>query len=465
MTTALEYAKDNAETFESQLIDLLKIPSVSTDAAFADDIKRAADWLVTHFESIGLTTELIQPESGHPMVYAEWMGAGEDAKTVLFYGHYDVQPAVMEDGWDTDPFEPTVKDGSLYARGATDDKGQFFTHVKAVEAALKSDTGLPVNVKFIIEGEEESGSRFISEYVQEGGEKLAADVCVISDTSMQTIENPVIINGLRGGVVFEVTVIGPKQDLHSGMFGGTVHNPAQALAEIITQLHNDDGSVAVSGFYDDVLELKEEEREEIDSLKWDNVDWSEATGAPVPWGEEDYTLLERIGARPTLEITGMASGYFGEGSKSIVPHKAWAKISCRLVANQKPDDIRQKVVKYIEKLAPPTVQVQVEAGRLGAKPVLVKTDVPEMQAAINAYEKGWGATPVFKREGGSLPIVAGFQSLLNMPVILMGFGLNSDNLHGPNEHFSLEMFHKGIATSIYFMREMANLPTTESGND
>ncbi|MEL6306919.1 MAG: dipeptidase [Chloroflexota bacterium] len=460
MTTALEYAKDKASTFEDELIDLLKIPSVSTDPTFKDEVKKAAEWLVAHFEHMGLTAELLEPKSGHPMVYAEWMGAGEDAKTVLFYGHYDVQPAVMEDGWDTDPFTPTNKEGVLYARGSTDDKGQFFAHMKAVEAALKSDDDLPVNVKFIIEGEEESGSSYISQYVQDGGEKLAADVCVISDTSMQTIDEPVIINGLRGGVGFEVTVVGPKQDLHSGMFGGTVHNPAQALAEIITQLHKDDGSVAVAGFYDDVRELSEEERTEIDSVKWDNVDWSEATGAQVPWGEEDYTLLERIGARPTLEITGMAGGYFGEGSKSIVPHKAWAKISCRLVPDQDPNDIKEKVVKHIKKLTPPTVTVEVTAGMRGATPVLVKTDVPAMQAAINAYEKGWGAKPVFKREGGSIPIVAGFQSVLNMPVILMGFGLNSDNLHGPNEHFALDMFHKGIATSIHFMREMANLPNT-----
>ena len=354
-------------------------------------------------------------------------------------------------------FEPVEKDGKLYARGATDDKGQFFAHVKAVEALLQSEDTLPVNVKFIIEGEEEFGGEAISRYVKENGGKLTADVCVISDSSMQSIDQPVIINALRGGIVLEMTVIGPKQDLHSGMFGGTVHNPAQALAEIITQLHKDDGSVAVSGFYDDVVELTEAEREEIAQVNWDNVDWGEATGAPVPWGEEDYTLLERIGARPTLEITGMASGYYGEGSKSIVPHKAVAKISCRLVANQNPGDIQNKVIKFIEKLAPPTVQVEVKPLRIGAYPALIKTDTPAIQVAISAYEKGWGTTPIFKREGGSIPIVSDFQNSLGLPVVMMGFGLNSDNLHGPNEHFSLEMFHKGINTSIYFLRGIGNV--------
>ena len=461
MTKALDYAQENASKFQQELVDLLKIPSISTDPAFSAQVREAADWLIDDFKRVGLDTELIEIEGHYPLVYAEWMGAGENAKTVLIYGHYDVQPAVIEDGWDTDPFEPTEKDGFLYARGATDDKGQFYTHVKAVEAYLKGAGSLPVNVKFIIEGEEESGGEAISQYVKESGEKLSADVCVISDTSMQTIDAPVVINALRGGISLELTVIGPKQDLHSGMFGGTVHNPAQALAEIITALHKDDGSVAVSGFYDDVQDLTDEEREEIAQVTWDNVDWGEATGATVPWGEEEYTLLERIGARPTLEITGMASGYFGNGSKSIVPHKAIAKISCRLVANQNPEDIGKKVIKFIEKITPPTVQVEVKSLRAGAFPALIKTDTPAMQSAIKAYEKGWGAVPIFKREGGSIPIVSDFQNELGLPVVMMGFGLNSDNLHGPNEHFSLEMFHKGIATSIHFLQEIADMPSSD----
>lgn len=459
MTTALEYAKENAERFRQELFELLKIPSVSTDSNFAPEVRRAANWLVEHFRELGLDVELIEYEGLHPIVYAEWMGAGDDAKTVLIYGHYDVQPAEKEDGWDTEPFEPVEKDGKIYARGTSDDKGQTFIHIKAVESLLKTDDKLPVNVKFIIEGEEESGGKAIEQYVEEHGERLGADACVISDTSMSNIQQPIIINALRGSVGLELTVIGPSQDLHSGRYGGTVHNPLQALAEIIAQLHKDDGSVAVSGFYDNVRALSAAEREEMAALAWDNVDWSEETGAAVPWGEQDYTLRERAGARPTLEITGMAGGYFGKGRKNIVPHKAWAKISCRLVPEQDPQAILQKVTKHIEKIAPPTVQVEI-TGFAGSRAILVNTDTPAMQAGFRAYEKGWGTAPVFKREGGSIPIVDKFQNSLHLPVVLMGFGLDTDGLHGPNEHFSIEMFHKGIDTAIYFLREMA-----ETGNE
>lgn len=461
MTTALEYAKENAERFRQELFELLKIPSVSTDSAFDHDVRRAANWLVDHFRELGLEVELIEHDGQHPIIYAEWMGAGEDAKTVLIYGHYDVQPAVKEDGWDTEPFEPIEIDGKIYARGASDDKGQTFIHIKAIEALLKAEGTLPVNVKFIIEGEEESGGKAIKQYVEEHGERLAADACVISDTLMPDINQPIIINSLRGGIGFELTVTGPSQDLHSGMYGGTVHNPLQALAEIIAQLHKDDGSVAVPSFYDNVRHLSDAEREEIAVVPWDNVDWSEETGAAVPWGEEDFTLRERVGARPTLEITGMAGGYFGHGRKNIVPSKAWAKISCRLVPDQDPEAILQKVTKFIEKITPPTVQVEITPFVGGSAGILVNTDTPAIQAAIRAYEKGWGATPVFKREGGGIPIVAKFQNELNLPVVLMGFGLSTDGLHGPNEHFSIEMFHKGIDTAIYFLREMAEADSNE----
>ncbi len=456
MTTAFSYAKENAERFRQELYDLLRIPSVSTDPAYAEDVRRAANWLVEHLREIGLETELIETENQHPMVYAEWMGAGADAKTVLIYGHYDVQPAEKSDGWDTDPFEPVEKDGVIYARGSTDDKGQMFAQVKAVESLLKSDDDVPVNIKLILEGEEEHGSHAINAYINAGGEKLKADVCVISDSSMIDPQQPIIINALRGMVALEVTVNGPKQDLHSGMFGGTIHNPVQALAEIIAQLHKPDGSVAVPGFYEHVRELSEEDRETIAQLTWDNIDWSEATGASVPWGEDGYSLRERVGARPTLEINGMGGGYFGDGFKAIVPAKAVAKISCRLVADQKPDDIAEKVKKFIAKITPPTVQIAVRyAG--GASAALIDTEVPAMKAAIRAYEAGWGAKPLFKREGGSIPVVASFQNQLDMPVVMMGFGLDSDNLHGPNEHFSVEMFQKGIDTAIFFLREMAQL--------
>ena len=457
MTTPLKYAESHKEQFRQELRDLLRIPSISTDKAFAGKVREAANWLIDHFNQLGLKTELIEYEGLHPIVYAEWIGAGANARTVLIYGHYDVQPAVVADGWNSEPFQPTEKDGYIYARGATDDKGQTFAHIKAVESLLKTTGSLPVNVKFIIEGEEESGGFAINRFVAESGAQLKADVCIVSDTSMDSIEQPVIINALRGGVGFQLTVIGPKQDLHSGMYGGTVHNPAQALAELITKLYNDDGSVAIPGFYDDVRELTQPERAQIAASEWNTADWTEATGAPKTWGESAFSLRERVGARPTLEITGMASGYFGEGAKSIIPHKAWAKISCRLVADQKPDDIAAKFREFIEQIAPPTVQVDLQFTR-GSKAVLLDTTTPVMQAAIAAYQGGWGAAPIFRREGGSIPIVGAFQNDIGIPVILMGFGLDSDNLHGPNERFSIAMFHKGIATSIVFLQEMAKLP-------
>jgi len=456
MTTAFSYAKDNAERFREELYDLLRIPSVSTDPAYADEVRRAANWLKDHLQNIGLEAELIETDNQHPMVYAEWLGAGEEAKTVLVYGHYDVQPADKQDGWDTEPFEPVEKDGVIYGRGTTDDKGQMFAQIKAVESLLKSDDEMPVNIKMILEGEEEFGSKAILGFIQAGGEKLKADACVISDSSMIDPEQPIIINSLRGMAMFDVVVNGPKQDLHSGMFGGTIHNPVQALAEIIAQLHNADGSVAVTGFYDNVRELTDEQREEINQLPWDNIDWSEDTGATVPWGEEGYTLRERVGARPTLEINGFGGGYFGDGFKAIVPAKAVAKISCRLVADQDPEIISDKVKKYIAKITPPSVEVQVHYIH-GALPAQVNVDTPAMKAAIRAYDAGWGAQPLFKREGGSIPVVAALQNKLEMPVVMMGFGLDSDNLHGPNEHFSVEMFHKGIETAIFFLREMDQL--------
>lgn len=455
MATPHEYAAEHASDFEQQLFDWLKIPSVSTDMAFADDVLKAAEWLKADFERIGLTTE-IMPTDRHPMVYAEWMGAGDDAPTVLVYGHYDVQPAVKEDGWDTDPFEPTVKDGKVYARGATDDKGQTFTHVKAVESLLATVGALPVNVKFIIEGEEESGSRGIAQLVMSKPDKLKADVCVISDTGMYDINQPMIVYGLRGGAALEVTVRGPKNDLHSGMYGGAVHNPAQALAEILAQLHDKTGRITVPGFYDDVKPLTPQERDASAAIPWSEEKWREETGAPKPWGEPDYTPLERMSARPTLEITGMASGYFGSGMKSIVPEKAWAKILCRLVPDQDPEKIAQAITDYIETLTPDTVQVEVQSMR-GTPAVIVSLDNPMMQAAVSAYSKGWGAEPIFRREGGSIPIVSGFQNVLGMPVILLGFGLNTDNLHAPNEHFTLSMFHKGVQTVIHFLYEVAKV--------
>ncbi|MBZ0292816.1 MAG: dipeptidase [Anaerolineae bacterium] len=455
MTTVFDYTQEQAERFRQELHELLRIPSVSTDPDYAPEVRRAADWLAAHMRNIGLDAEVIATE-GHPLVYAEWLNAGEDVPTVLVYGHYDVQPAQKEDGWDSEPFEPVEHDGQIWARGATDDKGQFFTHVKAVEALLKTEGKLPVNVKFLIEGEEESGGAAVSAFVKSHPEKLTADACVISDGGMSRDDQPIITSSVRGISQMELRVSGPKQDIHSGMYGGTVHNPLLALAQIIAQLHNPDGSIAVPGFYDDMLPLSEYERVEIAKNPMTEAEWRAETGAPQPWGEPDYSLQERIGARPTLEITGMAGGYYQAGYKTIVPQNAYAKIICRLVANQQPHDIYEKIRDYVGQITPPTVKSEVidAAGALAAQ---MDITGPAMQAAVRAYEKGWGYTPIFQREGGTLPIVADLQSTLNMPVVLMGFGLNSDNLHGPNEHYRIDLFHRGIDTAINFLRECTTL--------
>lgn len=455
MTTAKEYANEQLERFLEELQAYLRLPGISTDAAYADDVRATAQWLVDHLESIGCTARQIEVHDQYPLVYAEWLHAGEGAATVLFYGHYDVQPAEDTQNWTSPPFEPERRDGKLYARGATDDKGQHFTHLKAVESLLASDETLPVNVKFIIEGNEESGSRGILQYVQQQGEMLQADVCVVSDTSMSKKEEPIIVNSLRGVVAFEVVVSGPAQDLHSGMYGGTVHNPVQALAEIIAKLHNPDGSVAVPGFYDDVRDLLSHEREQINRDIWDNVSWAEETGALVPWGEENFSLRERVGVRPTLEVNGMAGGYDGTGTKAIIPATARAKISCRLVADQNPDDIVDKVHKYLKKITPPTVSTQIVPLSVRSPAVLIETQIDAMQAAIRAYEVGWGHTPIFRREGGSIPVVGNIQHNLNIPVLLMGFGMSTDNLHAPNEHFHIDNFQRGIHTIIEFLNIFA----------
>lgn len=459
MQKALDYAQAHAAQFQHELNDLIRIPSVSTDPAYRAEVRKAADWLIDHLKALGLETELIEKEGRHPLVFAQWLGAGEGAKTVLVYGHYDVQPAQKSDGWDTDPFEPVEKEGVLYARGSTDDKGQMFAHIKAVESLLRTEGKLPVNIKILLEGEEESGGEHIEEYVPAHQDKFRADVCVISDSSMTEPGQPIILNGLRGNTVFEVILQGPKQDLHSGAYGGTVQNPIHALVELLGTLHDSEGRITVPGFYDDVRVLSPKEREEIAATEISEDEWRDSTGASVPFGEPGYTLSERIGARPTLEITGIAGGYYERGFKNIVPQKAWAKISIRLVADQDPATIQKLVIDHLKAHAP--VGVSVEIGipnnRAGAPAVLVNTDNPAMQAAVRAYAKGWGAAPVFRREGGSIPIVTIFQNVLKMPVILMGFGLNSDGLHGPNEHFDLSLFHRGIRTTIHFLHEVADM--------
>lgn len=453
--TPHDYARAHAERFRQQLIDLLCIPSISTLPAHAADVQRAAEWLVEDMRRIGLSAGITQQPGFLPLVYAEWLGAGADAPTVLVYCHYDVQPAEISDGWDTDPFDPIEHDGKIYARGAVDSKAHVIAQLKAIESLLAAGQ-CPVNIKVLFEGEEESGSEHIFDFVARHKDRLQADVCVVSDGSMPGIHQPALVYGLRGIITMELRVTGPARDLHSGHYGGNVHNPIQALAEIIARLHNSNGGVSVPGFYDDVLPITAAERAALgESLPWTEREWHEVTGAPRPWGEAQYTLLERSGARPTLEINGIAGGFYGTGFKTVLPASATAKISCRLVPNQQPQRIYQQVRDYITRITPPTVRAELTALELGAPGVLLDRDTPAMRAAVSAYEKGWGARPIFTREGGSVPVVAAFQEHLGMPIMLMPFGYKGCGAHGPNEHMYIEMFHKGIDTAIHFYQTLS----------
>ncbi len=453
---ARTYAREHGEQFVNELLEMLRIPSLSGDPAHKGDIQRMAEWLAAHMRALGLDKIAVMPTAGHPVVYGEWMGAGADKPTVLVYGHYDVVPAALEDGWNTPPFEPTVRDGNIYARGATDDKGQLFIHVKALEAYLKTSGAAPVNVKFFLEGEEEIASPNLRPFLEAHLDLLRADVCVISDTSMRTINEPAILHSLRGMVYIEMEVMGPKEDLHSGLWGGAAHNPALALVEILAKMFNDDHTIAVPGFYDDVVPLTDEERAMIAKTDLSAEQYKQSTGVTELWGDLEYTIRERISARPTLDINGMWSGWTGPGPKTIIPAKAGAKLSSRLVANQNPDTIYQRIKAFVESVAPPTVQVTMKLLTKG-NPALIDFNLPEMQAAARAYEAAWGAKPLFTRGGGSIPVVSDIYTLLDIPVVLMGYGLDDDGLHSPNEKYSVEMFERGIETAIVYLEELAQL--------
>lgn len=453
---ARAYSRANGDQFVQELFEMLRIPSLSGDPAHAGDIRRMAEWLEAHMRQLELDNVQIMPTAGHPVVYGEWLGAGPDKPTVLVYGHYDVVPAAMEDGWESNPFEPVVKDGKIFARGATDDKGQLFIHVKALESYLKTSGAAPVNVKFLLEGEEEVSSPNLTPFIKEHLELLRADVCVISDTSMRTIDEPAILHSLRGMTYIEVEVSGPRDDLHSGLWGGAVHNPALALVEILGKLYNPDNTIAVPGFYDDVVPLTDEERAMIAKTDLTEEQFKQSTGVPAIWGDAQYNIRERISARPTLDINGLWSGWSGPGPKTIVPSKAGAKLSSRLVGNQDPHKIYEQLKSYIESIAPQTVTVEVRLLTTG-KPALFPFDIPEMKAAARAYTRGWGAEPLFTRGGGSIPVVADIADLMDIPVLLMGYGLDDDGLHSPNERYSIEMFQRGIETAIVYLEELAQL--------
>lgn len=443
-----EYVEAHREAFLNELIEWLRIPSISTLSEHAGDVQRAADWLAQHLSAIGMTQVEVVETKRHPIVYAEWLGA-PGAPTILIYGHYDVQPVDDPEGqWRSDPFEPVVRGGHLYARGATDDKGQVFTQIKAIQALLASGA-MPINVKFVIEGEEESGSDSLYPFVDDNAERLAADIVVVSDTGMKSLAEPSIVYGLRGIAYMEIEVRGPEHDLHSGSYGGVVYNPAQALVEILAKLHDDQGRVTVPGFYDRVVAVSDDERAELAKTPLSEQQLRAETGVPASWGEAGYALHERTGIRPTLEINGLVSGWTAEGSKTVLPAKALAKVSCRLVPDQDAQEIAGLVRDYVQALTPPAVTSETRLLHHGRWAV-VDVQSPEMQAALQAYEFGFGKRPTFVREGGSVPIVGAFQSALHAPVVLMGFGQQDDNLHGPNEKFTLACFDGGLKTAIKF---------------
>lgn len=456
MTTPREYAREHRTRFVEELKTFLRIPSISTLSEHAADVRRAAEWLAEHMRLVGIQHVELVETGGHPIVYGEWLGAGPEAPTVVVYGHYDVQPVDPLDEWKTPPFEPTIIGENIYARGATDDKGQLFIHLKAAEAYLKTSGRLPVNIKYIFEGEEEVGSVHLDTFIAENRERLAASSAIISDTHMLGPDTPSIVYGLRGLAYIEVTVQGPRNDLHSGLYGGAVDNPALVLARMLAQLHDEHGRVTIPGFYDAVRPLTPEERENLARVPYGEEELKAETGVPAAWGEAEYSIVERIGARPTLDVNGMWAGFTGEGAKTIIPARASAKISMRLVPDQDPDDIAQRAVAYLQDLAPPTVTFSAKTLH-GGKPALIPLDSVPMQAAAAAFETVWGKRPIFTREGGSIPVVATFMDVLGAPPVMLGFGLGDDNLHAPNEKFYLPNFYRGIETVIEYLRLLAEM--------
>ena len=448
-----QYLTDNADRFESELKDFLRIPSISAQSAHAGDMQQAAEFVRDRMSDAGLTAEII-PTEGYPIVYGEWLGA-KDAPTAMVYGHYDVQPPDPLEDWISPPFEPTVRDGHIYARGATDDKGQSYTHIKSVEAWMQAAGELPVNVKFVIEGEEEVGSNNLDTFLEANKEKCRCDVAVVSDTSQYAPGMPAITYGLRGILAVEATLIGPKQDLHSGMFGGSVANPVNALAHIVGLLHDADGRVRIPGFYDDIPALSESERERLAALPFDEAAYLKELGMDASWGEAGFNTLERRWARPTCDVNGIYGGYSGEGPKTIVPHSATAKITCRLVPNQDPDKLTASLESFFREHLRPGLRLEFTAYH-GAGALVFETDSPYMAAAKKAIEHSFGVEPVLIREGGSIPVVASFKELLGVDTLLLGWGQDTDNLHSPNERFKLEDFHRGIRASAALWGELGS---------
>ena len=443
----LQYQKENKQRFLDELLDLLRIPSVSADPAFKEDVKKGAAFLRERLVEAGAEQVEICQTAGHPIVYGEKI-IDPARPTVLIYGHYDVQPADPYDLWHSPPFEPVIKDERIYARGACDDKGQVYMHIKAFESLIKTNA-LPCNVKFMIEGEEEVGSDNLALFVKENKEKLSADVILISDTSILSNDTPSITVGLRGLSYLQVEVTGANRDLHSGVYGGAVANPINVLSGLIAGMQDENGRITIPGFYDDVEELTNEERAEMAKAPFDLEAYKKELGIGEVKGEKGYSTIERVGIRPSLDTNGIWGGYTGEGAKTVLPSKAYAKISTRLVPNQQSAKITKLVKEYLESKAPSSVQINVIPHH-GGEPAVIPTDSVGYRAASRAFEKAWGKTPIPTREGGSIPIVALFKKELGLDSILMGFGLDSDAIHSPNESYGLFNFYKGIETISHF---------------
>lgn len=452
--TAQSYVDQHQERFLEELFELLRIPSVSTAAKFKGDVQRAARFVRQKLEDAGVDRAEIHETDGHPIVYAEKM-VDPQAPTVLVYGHYDVQPADPLELWDSPPFEPEIRDGKIYARGACDDKGQMYMHVKALET-MNAQGNIPCNIKFLIEGEEEIGSDHLSPFVEANRELLSSDVVLISDTNIISNENPSITVGLRGMSYLEVEVTGPNRDLHSGMYGGTVANPINVLGKMIASLKDDQGRITIPGFYDKVVELSEEERQEINRAPHDDDEYKRALDIDELAGEAGYTTPERIGIRPTLDVNGIWGGYTQEGAKTVLPSKANAKISMRLVPNQNHKEIDELFIRHLQQIAPPTVKLKVTSHH-GGQAAVVPSDSVGVQAASKAFEEAWGKKPFLTREGGSIPIVSLFQQTLGIDSVLMGFGLDEDAIHSPNESYGVFNYLKGIETITLFYKHLAEL--------
>jgi acetylornithine deacetylase/succinyl-diaminopimelate desuccinylase-like protein len=460
MQVVIDYLKANQDRFIAELSEYLRFPSVSAQSQHKPDMAACAEWLANHCRQIGLSAEVC-PTDGHPIVVAKTPRAPKSGRPhFMVYGHYDVQPPEPLALWKTPPFEPVIKDGNIYARGSTDNKGQNLAHLKAVEACFKTGTPLPCDLTFVIEGEEEVGSASLDKFLKSHRKELQCQAVVISDTGMPGLKFPAMTYALRGLMALEIKLHGPSHDLHSGIFGGAVENPAMALCQLLGQLRNKNGRVTIPGFYDGIVPLTKLERRQSALYPLKDAALKKLLGAPALFGERGFTATEQRSARPTFEINGLTSGYQGEGGKTIVPSWASAKITCRLVPNQDPAHIRKVVCDHLKKICPPAVRLEIEAGH-GAEAYLVSPESPNARAALRALKSAFGCEPILMREGGSIPIVNQFKKILGAESLLLGLGLPDDNAHSPNEKFNLKCFAKGQCMSAHLWRELAGRQTTK----